>query len=175
MRPLATHLATALLAALLPACVSPKFERAWRDAGRRDGPNPPLGTRAPKAAGKNTDPVAVPARWKGRWHSDRRDGGGKLRAVVRQPVDGRVEIFFEAGWHGFTTAYPVSLAAKQNRKGYELSGEHNLRSFVGGGVYHYTGNLGVDTLSANYRSDYDRGTFELSPMPVAESPRGAKH
>jgi hypothetical protein len=175
MRPSATHLATALLAILLPACVSPKFERAWRNAGKQDASAPPLASRAPQAAGKTTARVPVPARWEGRWHSDRRDGGGKLRAVVQQPVDGRVEIFFEAGWHGFTTAYPVSLAAKQNGKGYELSGEHNLRSFVGGGVYHYTGVLGAKALSANYQSDYDRGTFELSPSPVTEPPQGARH
>lgn len=164
MRPCPLLAVSFLVVALLPGCVSPKFERAWKEAA-------PVAVGGSGAAEKSAARITVPTRWQGRWHSDKRDGGGQLRAVVQPPVDGRVEIYFEAGWHGFTTAYPVSLVAKKKGKVYELSGEHNLRSCVGGGVYHYTGSLGADAFSAKYQSDYDIGTFQLSPVPAS----AAKH
>jgi hypothetical protein len=85
--------------------------------------------------------------------------------VLQPPADGRAEIFFEAGWHGFTTAYPVALSAQRRGKVYQLSGEHMLQSCVGGGVYTYTGSLKADQFSANYHSKYDTGTFVLAPVP----------
>jgi hypothetical protein len=88
---------------------------------------------------------------------------------VQQPADGKARLFFEAGWHGFTTAYPVSLAARPVGAGYELSGEHNLRSWVGGGLYNYKGTLDKGQFSMEYDSDYDFGTFLLTPVPPAKS------
>jgi hypothetical protein len=176
MRPFVSLLAPVMVAVLLPGCVSPKFERAWKEAANHTGTAAPatLTDGASRSASRKAPQISVPTRWQGRWHSDKRDGGGRLRAVVKPPVDGRAEIFFEAGWHGFTTAYPVSLSATRKGKVYELSGEHHLRSFVGGGVYHYSGTLGAEALSARYRSDYDRGTFELSPVPAPGSLPAAK-
>jgi hypothetical protein len=175
MRRLAPLFVPALAVTLLPGCVSPKFERAWKEAGEQAGSAAPVAAGGPRTAGDTAPRLAVPTRWQGRWHSDKRDGGGRLRAVVQPPVDGRAEIFFEAGWHGFTTAYPVSLSATKKGKAYELAGEHNLRSCVGGGVYHYTGSLGADAVSAKYRSDYDTGTFQLSPVPATGTQPAAKH
>lgn len=175
MRRFAPLLVSASVLTLLSGCVSPKFERAWKEAGEQAGSAAPVADGSPRSAGGGAAGIVVPTRWQGRWHSDKRDGGGPLRAVVQPPVDGRVAIFFEAGWHGFTTAYPVSLSARQKGKVYALSGEHNLRSLVGGGVYHYTGTLGADALSAKYRSNYDIGTFQLSPVPAAGPETAAKH
>ena len=62
-------------------------------------------------------------------------------------------------------AYPVVLSASRKGKAYQLSGEHNLKSCVGGGVYSYTGSLQADQFSANYHSKYDTGTFLLTPVP----------
>jgi len=169
MRPVVFPILPLLVAVVLPGCVSPKFERAWRGASPQSCPG---GTEAPDAAviprarGQAAKESSLPTRWEGRWHSDKHNAGGRLRAVVQPPVAGRAEIFFEAGWHGFTTAYPVSLVAERKGKSWQLSGEHNLRSCVGGGVYHYTGTIRADQFSANYQSKYDTGTFLLSPSPA---------
>lgn len=175
MRLFASPFALLLAAALLPGCVSPKFNRAWKEAACQSDPAASLAGGGPSAASKGAVPEAIPTRWEGRWHSDKRAGGGKLRAVVKPPVDGRSEIFFEAGWHGFITAYPVSLSAKPKGRGFDLSGEHNLKSFPGGGIYHYAGFLSPYTFSVKYQSDYDFGTFRLSPVEDCCSQPSPKH
>lgn len=169
MRPVVFPLLPLLVAFALQSCVSPKFERAWKGASLQTssgGTGAPDAAVVPRARGQAAKESSLPTRWEGRWHSDKHNAGGRLRAVVQPPVAGRAEIFFEAGWHGFTTAYPVSLVAERKGKSWQLSGEHNLRSCVGGGVYHYTGTIRADQFSANYQSKYDTGTFLLSPSPA---------
>lgn len=169
MRPIVSALSLLLVSVAFPSCVSPKFERAWKGAAL-EGVSRAVG--APEVAGgprshrQAAKPLAVPIRWQGRWHSDKHNAGGRLRAVVQPPTDGRAEIFFEAGWHGFTTAYPVSLSAQRKGRAYQLSGEHALQSCIGGGVYTYTGSLKAEEFSANYHSKYDTGTFVLTPVPT---------
>ena len=168
MRTIFSPLALLLVAVSLPSCVSPRFERAWKGAAApgaslASGAHEAAG--APRLGGQAARQFSLPTRWQGRWHSDRHNAGGRLRAVVQPLTDGQAEIFFEAGWHGFTTAYPVSLSARRKGKAYQLSGEHNLKSCVGGGVYSYTGSLQADQFSANYHSKYDTGTFLLTPVP----------
>ncbi len=175
MRPFATLLAPLLAAVFLTGCFSPKFNRAWKEAGCQSETAAPIASGGSDATGKKAVREPIPARWEGRWHSNKRNGGGKLRAVVSAPVDGNSEIFFEAGWHGFTTAYPVSLSAKPKGRGFDLSGEHNLNSFPGGGIYRYTGFLSPYTFSVKYQSDYDTGTFRLSPVEDCCSQPAAKH
>jgi hypothetical protein len=168
MRPIDSPLALLLVAVALPGCVSPKFERAWKsaaDSGSSRATGLPDTAGTPQLSGQPARQPSLPTRWQGRWHSDRRDSGGRLRAVVQPLGDEKAEIFFEAGWHGFTTAYPVALSARRQGKAYQLAGEHNLKSFVGGGVYSYTGSIQADQFSANYHSKYDTGTFVLTPAP----------
>jgi hypothetical protein len=168
MRPIFLPLALLLVALALPSCVSPKFERAWKGAAAPGASVAASAHDSADAARLRSSAVrqpSSPTRWQGRWHSDRHNAGGRLRAVVQPLADGQAEIFFEAGWHGFTTAYPVSLSAQRKGKAYLLSGEHNLKSCVGGGVYSYTGTLRADQFSANYQSKYDTGTFLLTPAP----------
>ena len=167
MRPFFSPLALLLVASALPSCVSPKFDRAWKGAAapgasNAAGAHDPAG--APRLRKQAARQPSLPTRWQGRWHSDRHNAGGRLRALVQPLTDGQAEIFFEAGWHGFTTAYPVALSARRKGKAYQLSGEHNLKSCVGGGVYSYTGSLQADQFSANYHSKYDTGTFLLIPV-----------
>ena len=168
MRPIVQPLALLLIVAILPSCVSPKFERAWKTAaapGASATAGAPDNAEAPRLRGPLTKPPLLPTRWQGRWHSERRDSGGRLRAVVQPLRDGQAAIFFEAGWHGFTTAYPVSLSARRHGMVYQLTGEHNLESLVGGGIYRYTGSIQADRFSVNYHSKYDTGTFLLTPVP----------
>ncbi len=169
MRPIVAPLIPLLVAIAFPSCVSRKFERAWEEAAH-PGLEKPAGFReqtgALPARGNAESQNMLPTRWEGTWHSDKHKNGGKLRAVVRQPYNERAEIFFEAGWHGFTTAYPVNLSARRQGNGVEISGQHNLRSWVGGGIYNYKGLIKPDQFSAAYDSDYDIGTFNLVPVPA---------
>jgi hypothetical protein len=169
MRPIASYFALVFVAVALPSCVSPKFQRAWKGAAPSGGLTASgafeVGSEAKVHGRQASRPLSLPIRWEGRWHSDKHNAGGRLRAVVQPLTGGRADIFFEAGWHGFTTADPVSLAARREGNAFELSGEHNLRSWVGGGVYTYTGSLTAGQFSARYHSKYDTGTFLLTPVP----------
>jgi hypothetical protein len=131
-----------LAAVCLTSCFSPKFNAEWRKAD-----NSGAGTQ----------------RWAGRWESDR-GTGGRLRALVEKPDRGGMNVYFEAGWHGFTTAYPVALRTEAKDGGFKVSGEHRLKSFVGGGMYTYDGSLSREKFSVRYSSSYDSGTFALSPV-----------
>lgn len=131
-----------VLGVFLSGCVSLKFERAWRRA-EDDGST---------------------QRWTGHWQSERHQARGRLRAVSREPRDGKCEVFFEAGWHGFTTAYPVVLNAEQKSGVLLLSGQHDLKSWVGGGTYTYSGAISGGVFSTRYASKYDSGTFTLAPV-----------
>ena len=128
-----------VLAAGLVSCVSPKFERAWKASPQQ--------------------------RWSGRWYSEKHHSGGRLRAVLSQPEKGAMDAFFEAHWHGFTTAYPVTLEARKQGAGYRLEGQKDLKSCVGGGLYHYTGTLLPGDFAARYSSASDFGSFHLTPAP----------
>ncbi len=131
-------------AVCLSACFSPKFNAAWKNAETSGGDA---------------------RKWSGRWESDR-GTGGRLRAVVKAPRGGELKIYFEAGWHGFTTAYPVVLRADAETGGFKVYGEHKLESFVGGGLYKYDGRIAGEKFSVRYASSYDTGTFSLTPEPV---------
>ncbi|RFC45717.1 MAG: hypothetical protein DVB28_000420 [Verrucomicrobia bacterium] len=149
----------------LSSCVSPKFERAWRGA-----------------AG---EPVVQ--KWEGVWKSEQHGAGGRLRALTGVPKGGHIgvpkgghigvpkgghigvpkvghlDVFFEARWHGFTTAYPVVLNVEKKRGLFLISGEHDLKSCIGGGPYSYSGTMTGDLFFARYSSRYDSGTFSMKP------------
>ena len=132
-------------------CTSFRFNRAWRGAGQGQ----PAGAE----------------RWEGHWDSDRHGNGGRLRAVVTpgQSKDD-VHAFFEARWHGFTTAYEVPMRVERPRKGEPvLRGEHDLKSLFGGGKYFYKGTLNNEDFRARYESAYDTGTFELHKTATPQS------
>jgi hypothetical protein len=73
-------------------------------------------------------------------------------------------VFFEAGWHGFTTAYPVELQASQKGGVVLVTGEHDLKSWVGGGTYTYSGKIQGNVFTTSYASKYDTGTFSLETV-----------
>jgi len=84
--------------------------------------------------------------------------------VSSAPKDGRIAVFFEAGWHGFTTAYPVELDAAKRGSAVFVTGQHDLKSFVGGGTYNYTGKIQGNTFQTSYTSRHDEGTFALETV-----------
>jgi len=139
MRIKLSRVSVGLLALGLASCVSPKFERAWKNSPQQ--------------------------RWAGQWHSEKHHAGGGLRAVLSPPEGGKMDAFFEARWHGFTTAYPVTLDAKKQGTGFLVAGQKELKSCVGGGLYTYKGSLLPSKFEAQYTSRYDFGTFQLTPAP----------
>lgn len=146
-----TFLLALSLALLSSGCAAPGFQKAWKTAA--DG-NPPGAQR-----------------WEGRWESQRRPGiGGPLRAVVLAPVDGHVQTYFEARWKWFVSAYKVTLDTRPSRDGAVLSGEQELKSWVGGGLYTYRGKLTSKELRAEYDSHHDKGVFSLEPFAVVHPP-----
>ena len=126
------------------SCVSPKFERAWKNAA--------------------SEPVVQ--KWEGVWESEKHGAKGRLRALTGVPKEGHVDVFFEAGWHGFTTAYPVVLDSEKKQGTFLISGQHDLKSFIGGGLYTYSGTMTADLFFARYSSRYDAGTFTMRPVEV---------
>jgi hypothetical protein len=130
-----------LLVVSSTGCTSFRFKRAWREA----------------------DPSE---RWAGEWKSSKSSHGGQLRAVVsNQPAAKDLEVYFEAHWHGFVTAYPAHLQQEAGRKKQprKVHGEHDLKACLGGGVYRYSGELSESEFKVNYISGYDQGTFVLRP------------
>ncbi len=184
-----------LAALTVGGCVSPRFEKAWKEAG--DGPTGGgVSTVARSAASSGSVASGAGSRWVGRWESTRHGAGGRLRAVLTGPTlepgasQGTLDAFFEAQWHGFTTAYPTRLKAElvlgknglqtsqskadgrqtstagpaASGQGYVISGTHDLKSWVGGGVYTYAGTLSGGGFEARYESKYDAGVFRLKPF-----------
>jgi len=139
MRNQLSQISVVLLGLGLVSCVSPKFERAWKDSPKQ--------------------------RWTGQWYSEKHHVGGRLRAVLSSPEAGKMDAFFEARWHGFTTAYPVTLDAKKQGTGFQIAGQKELKSWVGGGLYTYKGSLLPSEFEAQYGARNDAGTFQLTLAP----------
>ena len=139
MRNKLSQISVGLLGLSLASCVSPKFERAWKDSPQQ--------------------------RWTGQWYSEKHHAGGRLRAVLSSPTAGKMDAFFEARWQGFTTAYPVTLDAQKQGAGFQIAGQKELKSFVGGGLYTYKGSLLPSKFEAQYGARNDAGTFQLTPAP----------
>jgi hypothetical protein len=127
------------LAFSAPGCVSPSFRKAWQSA----------------------DASMSAQRWEGRWESYVNGHQGPLRAVLSPGEGERVRAQFEAGWKCFVSVFDVSLEVRRRGKTVRLTGEHDLKSCVGGGVYHYRGEVKGDVLWTEYRSARDHGFFEL--------------
>lgn len=126
-------------------CTSLRFNKAWREAEAAE-------------------------RWQGNWKSAVRGNGGTLRAIVKsQPREERkqaLDVFFEAHWHGFVTAYEVPLNQEIPRRKNQpraVRGQHDLKACLGGGTYQYTGDLSDREFKVQYRSAYDTGEFVLHP------------
>ena len=138
-----THcIALVLVWGFFAGCTSFRFKKAWKEAESSQ-------------------------RWEGEWKSAKSSHGGRLRAVVETPpTQSETDAFFEAHWHGFVTAYKVSLHRQARRKmdsADRLNGQHNLRSCVGGGTYRYDGTLTEKEFKVHYESSYDTGDFVLKP------------
>jgi hypothetical protein len=132
------------LACAVTGCTSFRFQKAWREAQESE-------------------------RWQGNWKSARRGNGGALRAVVKTEPAAELDVYFEAHWHGFVTAYRVPLHQQTTRKKTELravAGQHDLKACLGGGTYTYSGTLSNREFKVHYQSAYDTGDFVLVPAPA---------
>ncbi len=145
MKKLLFGLSLGAVAVAATGCTSFRFNKAWREADASE-------------------------RWQGNWNSAVRGNGGALRAIVKNPPreEGKqvLDIFFEAHWHGFVTAYQVPLnqgIPRRKSQPRAVRGQHDLKACLGGGMYRYTGELSDREFKVQYRSAYDTGEFVLHP------------
>ncbi len=131
----------ALVAVILPSCAS--IQDRWTAA---EGVH-------------ERDPFS--GLWAGTWTSSRRhDEGGCLRCVMT-PVDiNRYRADFEAHWKIFSTTYALLIDGHRSGNRFTFSGTHELPRIFGG-VYHFSGTVTPTRFSAEYRSCYDDGHFEM--------------
>ena len=115
-------------------------------------------------------PSSIEGAWQGEWVST---GGhrGQLRCLLAlkacdpgmsfgiKPI---CEARFEAKFAGiFTAHYTTLLVIESGGETTTLIGDHDL-GWLGGGKYHYEAKVTPKTFDATYRSDADRGTFQMA-------------
>lgn len=131
------------LGLLLSGCAS-RFNRAWREAGKR-----PTGD-------------LLAGRWDGSWRSEKHKGsGGRLRGVMIPVGKDRYRAEFKAHWLVFSSTYTVDLRTQMRRGELHFQGEHDLGRLYGG-IYSFIGRATPEHFRASYDSSYDRGIFEMT-------------
>ena len=151
------RLLLSLFCGALAACSS--FDTEWRAAKDRAAPH-------------------GPARWDGRWTSEKHTApgggpaGGRLRCVLtkaaangfppKTPARPTPELraSFRANWLLFSSAYTMTLTPLSGSRT-EFRGTHELPAIFGG-TYRYTAHISGDRFTARYDSSHDRGTFDLT-------------
>ena len=122
-------------------------------------------TPRPEADGRATTvgPDAIPAHWEGEWRSGKHRGmHGGLRCFFTKIDDSHYRARFRANWLAFASSYTVVLETRRVGDGLRLQGTQRLRG-IGGGLYHYEGNVTRSRFTATYSSGYDTGTFVMTP------------
>lgn len=142
------------LAFLLASC-SANYNREWNQA------------LADRAALKGKGTVTGP--WQGTWRSEANGHHGELRCIVsRAPAAGKADggdlhrFHYHATFAGtFSATYDVMHRVKESPRGdFTFSGDQVLTG-LGGGFYHYEGKGTAEQFRATFRSESDRGVFEL--------------
>lgn len=106
---------------------------------------------------------ALPSRWEGQWKSAKHRGmNGRLRCFLTKIDNRHYRAQFRANWLAFTSSYAVVLETGRAGDGLRLNGTHQLRG-IGGGLYHYEGKVTKSRFTASYDSNYDTGTFVMTP------------
>jgi hypothetical protein len=94
--------------------------------------------------------------------------GGRLRCLFTPMDASHHRAWFRANWLTFASDYSVVLATQPTAAGLKLRGAHLLHGF-GGGLYRYEGSIERGHFTATYASRYDRGRFDLRPVPSDSS------
>ena len=111
--------------------------------------------------------------YSGRWTSaSHPGGGGNLRCILTK-VNGTDTGFradFHSTWHGMSSTHSVVLhtkpAARKRSGAVDFEGTSRLQTIIGAGTYMCKGAMDSRTMRACYDATYDRGTFEMSRVPL---------
>jgi hypothetical protein len=97
--------------------------------------------------------------WEGSWISEPSGHRGRLRGVVRQVGDDRLQVAFHAVfWKAFWMTYEPSLEGRPIDDGYEIQGSWRLPGPFGG-QFSYEGIVTPTEFRARYRASSDHGSF----------------
>ncbi len=120
--------------------------------------------------------------YSGRWSSARNSAwGGNLRCILTKVSVADYRADFHATWHGFSSTHSVVLHTKPAlRKGFEkgardFAGTSALHTIIGAGTYSCMGTMGTRTMRACYDATYDKGTFEMTRVPLQSAAKAGAH
>ena len=111
--------------------------------------------------------------YSGRWTSaSHPGGGGNLRCILTK-VNGTDTGFradFHATWHGMSSTHSVVLhtkpAARKRSGAVDFEGTSRLQTIIGAGTYMCKGTMDNRVIRACYDATCDRGTFEMTRVPL---------
>jgi len=143
---------TPLLASLLVACGSVRFERAWERSA------------APaEAVQADADEAPRRERWEGTWRSEWNGHAGGLRCLMWRVDEHHLHAWFLSTYARVLSFEHDTLFHLEPRGdgAFELSGSQDLGQLVGG-VYTYRGQVDASSFHATYAAENgDHGVFEL--------------
>jgi hypothetical protein len=118
------------------------------------------------APGAPAGEEALEGRWQGVWISDANGHTGDLRCLLSKKAEGGYEARYHATyswcWIPFTFEYAVPMTAERGKDGeWRFKGEAELGCWVAGGHYTYEGTAKGSEFRSTYRSEEDRGVFEM--------------
>ena len=115
-----------------------------------------------KAAAAGGVNPSIYGAWTGRWQSDAGHGGGKLRCILTPYGPVHTQARYEATFWGFLRArYTILMTATKTADEVAIEGNEDL-GLLAGGAYRYQGKVAPQSFSATYRSEHDRGTFNMA-------------
>ncbi len=145
-------LIVAVLAGLLAACGSVRFERAWDSAAA-----------APAQAPSASEPPRR-ERWEGSWRSEWNGHEGGLRCLMWRVDEHHLQAWFLSTYARILSFEHDTLFHLEPRGdgAFTLSGSQDLGALVGG-VYTYDDEPDPSRFRATYSAENgDHGVFELS-------------
>lgn len=130
--------------AALVLCGCSTFERDWKRRAAQPAPRD-----------------SIEGAWSGRWVSDASGHSDRLRCLVSRLDETHYAARFRASYASvFRFTYTVRLEAQPHYGGWEFSGQEDLGALAGG-VYYYEGHATPTNFFSTYRSQRDRGIFEM--------------
>ena len=115
------------------------------------------------AAGvKPAGPTDITGRWQGTWASDADGHTGGLRCLITQTNEHLYHARYAATYGGMLHFnYEMDLTADQKFDWVTFDGSADLGALAGG-EYQYEGRANSEKFYARYRSDEDRGQFNMT-------------
>jgi len=115
-----------------------------------------------QAAGQPTPTDDITGLWQGSWKSDATGHHGKLRCVVGKESPNGYRFLYRATWKKiFRATYEVVQDVQREGNLFTMRGGADLGKLYGG-QFEYEGRATPTNFFSTYRSQKDRGTFEMT-------------